>query len=98
MYILALFCHSCTLKRKTLKRNSPLYNTEIQYRMILDMDTVRFIKSFSKGQITIPKDIREAFDIDYLKKLKKIKGDWFSNREFISTRQQVEQKLLKSVT
>lgn len=93
--------------------------------MILDMDTVRFIKSFSRGQITIPKDIREAFgighqfwlklyiregkliaepvesnknNIDYLKKLKKIKGEWFSNQEFISTRQQVEQKLLKSIT
>lgn len=27
------------------------------------MDTVRFIKSFSKGQITIPKEFREFFGI-----------------------------------
>ncbi len=27
------------------------------------MDTVRYIKSFSKGQITIPKDLREALGI-----------------------------------
>lgn len=27
------------------------------------MDTVRFVKSFSKGQITIPKDIREMLGI-----------------------------------
>ncbi len=29
------------------------------------MNGVRFIKSFSKGQITIPKDIRDFFGIDH---------------------------------
>src|SRR5215211_244377 len=34
------------------------YN-ETQYILSFIMQTVKFIKSFSKGQITIPKDLRE---------------------------------------
>lgn len=29
------------------------------------MNTVRFVKSFSKGQITIPKEFRDAFGIKH---------------------------------
>jgi bifunctional DNA-binding transcriptional regulator/antitoxin component of YhaV-PrlF toxin-antitoxin module len=29
------------------------------------MDTTRFVKSFSKGQITIPKDFRDMFGLSY---------------------------------
>lgn len=29
------------------------------------MDTTRFVKSFSKGQITIPKDFRDMFGLTY---------------------------------
>ena len=29
------------------------------------MDTTRYVKSFSKGQITIPKDFRDMFGLTY---------------------------------
>jgi len=42
-----------------------LTNTEFQYILTFNMNTsVRFIKSFSKGQITIPKEFRDAFGIE----------------------------------
>lgn len=45
------------------KINCLLQNTEFQYILDFSMSTVRFVKSFSKGQITIPKEFRNAFGI-----------------------------------
>jgi len=42
---------------------SYLTHTENQYILNFSMEMVRFVKSFSKGQITIPKELREALGI-----------------------------------
>ena len=42
-----------------------LQNTEIQYIPIISMNTVRFVKSFNKGQITIPKELRDALGMTH---------------------------------
>lgn len=42
-----------------------LQNTEIQFILNFSMNTVRFVKSFSKGQITIPKEFRDTFGIKH---------------------------------
>lgn len=39
----------------------PLRNTEISY--ILNFSMTKFVKSFSKGQITVPKEMREELGI-----------------------------------
>lgn len=84
------------------------------------MNTVRFIKSFSRGQITIPKEIRKTIGVGddfwlkiyiddnkliaepvgepkdknkYLESLLKIKGDWFSFKDYRSVRSQTEKRL-----
>ena len=84
---------------------------------------IKYIKSFSKGQITIPKEFRDMFGLgdnfwlkvfvdkgrivaeptekvrkkqdDYLQKILKIKGDWFSEKEWQNTRKEIEQRLKK---
>lgn len=37
--------------------------TEIQFILNLPMNTVRYIKSFNKGQFTLPKQIRDSLGI-----------------------------------
>lgn len=92
----------------------------------------KFIKPFSRGQITLPKDYREYFDIDenswlkvsvgdgqilikpvkkldepkrikpkinretYLKKLLKIRGAWFNEREISEVRTEIEERLKRN--
>jgi len=87
------------------------------------MNGLKYIKSFSKGQITIPKEFREALNLEgdfwlklsltgkkitaepaekakrpkaktnYREKLLKIKGGWFSEKEWLKTRKEVEERL-----
>jgi len=49
------------MKRNRLKFR--LTFPRIQYRLNFSMDTVHYIKSFSKGQITIPKKIRDKLGL-----------------------------------
>lgn len=42
-----------------------LQNIGIQCILIFSMNTVVFVKSFSKGQITIPKQLREALGMTH---------------------------------
>jgi bifunctional DNA-binding transcriptional regulator/antitoxin component of YhaV-PrlF toxin-antitoxin module len=87
------------------------------------MQTTRFIKSFSKGQITIPKEFRDLFGIgdefwlklsiqdgkliaepvanegtkkDYARQLLQIKGEWFSENEYLSMREAVKKRITHS--
>jgi len=87
------------------------------------MQTTRFIKSFSKGQITIPKEFRDLFGIgdefwlklsiqdgklvaepventgtkrDYAQQLLQIKGEWFSENEYLSMREAVKKRITNS--
>lgn len=84
------------------------------------MNTVRYIKSFSKGQITIPKEIRKTIGVGddfwlkiyidenklvaepvgepedkskYLEALLKIKGSWFSLKDYRNIRGDIEKRL-----
>lgn len=84
------------------------------------MNTVRYIKSFSKGQITIPKEIRKTIGVGddfwlkvyiddnkliaepvgdpqdkskYLESLLKVKGSWFSFKDYKSIRNLTEKRL-----
>jgi len=85
----------------------------------------KYIKSFNKGQITIPKEIRNIFNLgndfwlkisteedriiaepidnkrnnsDYLDKILKIKGAWFSEKEARKNRAEIKRRLEKRET
>lgn len=86
---------------------------------ILNFSMIKYIKSFSQGQITIPKEFREELGLanefwlklqlvnqaivaepmerkvnrkEYLKKLQKIKGDWFDMKDYRKIRQEFRKR------
>lgn len=66
-------------------------NTEFQYKLIFSMNNIQFVKSFSKGQITIPKELRNLLGIqnEFWLKL------WIERGKIIA--EPIEKKMDKSV-
>src|SRR5919205_520824 len=56
-------CFYCSYFNLYILPRKRLHETIIRCILNFSMNTTRFIKSFSKGQITIPKEFRDLFGI-----------------------------------
>lgn len=108
------------------------FHDKLNFKMKSQIPAAKFIKPFSRGQITLPKDYRDYLDIDenswlkifllrnqiivepveeiekgrvvkpsvdretYLRILKRIKGDWFDEREIKRIRKEIEERLAEN--